>query len=89
MNNAYIIDTVDSISIKNPTNISVTHRKECIDDKLYESDIKIMTTEEVIIKGMTIDHEYFLIKFKPDPKAQSKMYTGLEALREGEYELGE
>ena len=82
MDNKFIIDTIDLISIQHPKDVVMTHITDYCDDKLFESKIRIMTSREVIIHGRTLDDEDFLVRIPVDPNRNTIMYTGLAANKE-------
>lgn len=84
MDSKFIIDTINSISIQQPKDVSITYITDYIDDKLFESTIRIVTTREIIINGITMDDEDFLVRIPVDPHRQTIMYTGLAAKKEAE-----
>lgn len=85
MDSKFIIDTIDSISIQQPKDVVMTRITDYVDDKLFESKIRIVTSSEIIINGITMDNEDFLVKIPVDSQRKIVMYTGhaaREALEE-------
>lgn len=82
MDSKFIIDTIYSISIQQPKDVVMTYITDYIDDKLFESEKRIMTSREIIIHGRTVEDEDFLVRIPADPHRQTIMYTGLAAKKE-------